>query len=65
MQIEMPARFACVACGDAVTPMGATLDAITAGRESVPSDRRERLFVAAWLPVAEAPCGSSWVRSWV
>ena len=55
---EKDARFACAACVNAVTPKGATLGVFAAGSVFIPSARRKRLLVTAWLPVAEAPCGS-------
>ena len=37
--------------------MDATLVAFVVGSMIIPSTMRQRLFVSAWLPVAEAPCG--------
>lgn len=38
--------------------MFAVLDVFAAGSVFIPSAGEERLLVTAWLPVAEAPCGS-------
>jgi hypothetical protein len=55
---ERNARFACAACGIAVAPMFAVLDAFAAGIDIIPTAGEERLLVTARPPVAEAPCGS-------